>query len=114
MYKDTWIHLINVADVYKAEIVESILREANIPFQRKYAGTDGYLKLVTGGTLNNIELYVPDIFYDDAINLVSVSYEEDNSGDETYQQDKSYLSGIILIAIAFSILYGLFMVIADQ
>ncbi|MTV49017.1 hypothetical protein GJ688_08500 [Heliobacillus mobilis] len=114
MDKDTWTHLINVADVYEAEVVESILQEANIPFLRKYVGTDGYLKIVTGGTFNNVELYVPEIFYDDAVNLISISYEEDNSSDETYQQDKSHWSEIILIAIAFSLLYGLFMVLANQ
>lgn len=69
--------LINCRDDFEAQIIEGLLRSAEIPVHKQYQGSGQVLKLY-GGMGQNIDIYVPADRLEEARLLLESSHELDD------------------------------------
>lgn len=65
--------LMTAAGNIEADLIESILKDNDIPVLRKYREAGGYMMVFMGGTIYDIDLYVPDTLLDKARDVLNTS-----------------------------------------
>ncbi len=95
---------------WEADIIESILRQLDIPVLKKYPDTGGYLKVCTGRSIFGISLYVPETELERAREAVENIPDHSNSLEENSQEENTEVE-IEDKGESFSIL-GVFRIIA--
>ena len=75
------IKLITVRNSYELGIVESILKDNEIPYIPKEEGASGYLRITTGGVFNSVDIMVEQTQYQKAKDLVEPIFMEE-TGEE--------------------------------
>ncbi|MFI5359716.1 MAG: putative signal transducing protein [Halanaerobiales bacterium] len=65
MNESNYVLLGNFASL-EAEVIESILRELDIPVLRQYPDSGGYMKIYAGMSQTGVSLYVPEAELDRA------------------------------------------------
>jgi len=67
--------LLTASDIMEANIIEALLKANDIPVLKKYRGNGAYLKIIMGGTVFGVDLYVPKALLDKAARVVEDSRE---------------------------------------
>lgn len=76
--------LLTAADIMEANIIEALLKANDIPVLKKYRGNGAYLKIVMGGTVFGVDMYVPKQLLERASELVKESREASLDDDFPY------------------------------
>ncbi len=69
--------LIKTSDRIMLSLIESILKENEIPYILKEKGTGGYLKIITGASIYDTEVLVSDKDFEKARELVDLVTKSD-------------------------------------
>lgn len=72
-----FLKLTTVNNNYELEIVESILKENNIPYLVKEVGANGYMKIITGSILCPTDVMVTESDLEKAKSLVEAVFSHD-------------------------------------
>jgi Protein of unknown function (DUF2007). len=71
--------LVKTSDRTTLALIESTLKENNIPYIMKDKGTGGYLKIITGASIYDTEIYVSDNDLEKARDLVDLLTKSDTN-----------------------------------
>lgn len=75
------IKLLTVNNSYELGIVESILKDNNIPYVVQETGANGYLKITTGALLVPTDIMVEKTYFEKAKNLTyMITHKETDKG----------------------------------
>lgn len=74
--------LLTAGDIMEANMIEALLKANDIPALKKYRGNGAYLKIVMGGTVFGVDMYVPKQLLEKASRVVKESREA--SLDDTF------------------------------
>lgn len=84
---------------HEADIVESLLRQIDIPVMRRYPDTGAYLEVYLGTSLFGVSLYVPKSQLEMARDVLDNKFDEseyekmiweDEKETETYEHDSDF------------------------
>lgn len=76
-----WKLLTNVYDTNMANIIESILDQAEILVLKKQKGSGAYMEIVAGISNTGIDLYVPEVHWTEAQEIINSSPDMDTDQD---------------------------------
>ncbi len=76
--------LLTAADIMEANMIEALLKVNDIPVLKKYRGSGAYLKIIMGGTVYGVDLYVPKQLLGKASRVVEESREASLDDDFPY------------------------------
>ncbi|GKX31955.1 hypothetical protein SH1V18_44350 [Vallitalea longa] len=113
--------LINVASMYEANIIISLLKSYDIPALYKSKGSGEYLQVATGINYQGVDIYVPVESMEKAKEIIEQENKDnidDNMLHETQQEKNEYnkrsnkigliILIIILLFVGIPIVIGLF------
>ncbi len=115
---DNSIFLKNVADEFEAGVIESKLKEAEIPVIRKYKEAGSYINIYMGNTVYGIDLYVPSQLFVEAKEIIEIDNmelsEKDVESDELekrIQKKRRFRVWFILIILTPGLLWLLILIL---
>lgn len=87
MDNNKFVLLGNFSDL-EADIIESVLRQLDIPVMKKYPESGGYLEIYMGTSPFGVSLYVPESQLDKAMEIVENNVDEPDYEEMTGEEQE--------------------------
>lgn len=81
MGNDNIRYLTTVSDVIEYGIVEAKLKQHGIPILKRQDGYGACMSIFTGRSYTGIDVYVPELAYDDAVEIMKINWSSIEPGE---------------------------------
>lgn len=101
------VYLMTAADEREYDVCKSLLEAYGIPVLKRQREAGGYLSISMGMNIYGVDIYVPEEYYNDAVELVknTVENKEENNTESEIAIEQYHNKRLLYIWIIIGVFY---------